>query len=89
MGLKYSAYTNVALARWMLRAGIHRDITFHCARHTHATLLLTQGVDIYVASKLLGHKHIKTTEIYTKVTNMKSQEAIKKLHKLAFSVKRH
>jgi len=82
LGLKYSAYTNVALAKWMLRAGIHRHITFHCARHTHATLLLTQGVDIYVVSKLLGHKHIKTTEIYTRVTNMKKQEAIKKLPKI-------
>lgn len=81
-GLKYSSYTNVALARWMMRAGIHRNITFHCARHTHATLLLTQGVDIYVVSKLLGHKNIKTTEIYAKVTNMKKNEAIGKIPSL-------
>lgn len=82
IGLKYSAYTNVALQRWMMRAGINRNITFHCARHTHATLLLSQGVDIYVVSKLLGHKHIKTTEIYAKVTNIKKNEAIGKIPSL-------
>jgi integrase len=85
IGLKYSAYTNVALSRWMLRANIHRNITFHCARHTHATLLLSQGVDIYVVSKLLGHKHVKTTEIYTKVTNIKKNEAINKIPTLHLS----
>lgn len=85
IGLKYSSYTNVALARWMMKAGIHRNITFHCARHTHATLLLTQGVDIYVVSKLLGHKNIKTTEIYAKVTNMKKNEAINKIPTLELS----
>lgn len=85
IGLKYSAYTNIALGRWMIRAGIHRNITFHCARHTHATLLLTQGVDIYTVSKLLGHKNIKTTEIYSKVTNLKKNEAIKKIPSLKLS----
>jgi integrase len=82
IGLKYSAYTNIALGRWMMRAGIHRNITFHCARHTHATLLLTQGVDIYTVSKLLGHKNIKTTEIYSKVTNLKKNEAVNKIPSL-------
>lgn len=82
IGLKYSAYTNVALARWMVRAGIHRNITFHCARHTHATLLLSQGVDIYVVSKLLGHKNLKTTEIYTKVTNNRKKEAVQMIPRL-------
>lgn len=81
-GLKYSTKTNLALARWLARAGITRYVTFHCARHTHATLLLSQGVDIYVVSKLLGHKTIKTTEIYAKVSNMKKVEAVNKLPKL-------
>lgn len=81
-GLKYSSYTNVALSRWMKASGIDREITFHCARHTHATLLLNQGVDIYVVSKLLGHKNIKTTEIYAKVSQAKKAEAINKLPQL-------
>lgn len=82
IGLKYNSKTNVALARWLAKAGITRYVTFHCARHTHATLLLSQGVDIYVVSKLLGHKTIKTTEIYAKVSNIKKQEAVNKLPKL-------
>lgn len=79
VGLRYSSYTNIALSRWMKNSGIDRDITFHCGRHTHATLLLDQGVDIYVVSKMLGHKNIKTTEIYTKVSRLKKIEAINKL----------
>lgn len=78
-GLKYSAQSNIALSQWMMSAGIFRHITFHSARHTHATLLLSSGVDIYTVSKLLGHKHIHTTEIYTKVTNIKKNEAIAKI----------
>ncbi len=85
IGLRYSSKTNVALARWLAKAGITRPITFHCGRHTHATLLLSQGVDIYVVSKLLGHKTIKTTEIYAKVSNIKKQEAVNKLPKLKIS----
>lgn len=85
VALRYSAYVTVALERWMLKSGIHRHITFHCARHTHATLLLNQGVDIYVVSKLLGHKNIKTTEIYTKVSNTKKTEAVNKIPKLNYS----
>lgn len=83
VGLRYDSYSHVALSRWILKAGITRHITFHCARHTHATLLLSQGVDIYVVSKLLGHKNIKTTEIYTKVSNIKKNEAIGKIPTLA------
>jgi integrase len=82
VGLKYSNYTNIALSRWMKISGIDREVTFHCARHTHATLLLNQGVDIYVVSKLLGHKNIKTTEIYARVSQSKKIEAINKLPQL-------
>ncbi len=78
-GLKYSSYFNVALAQWMLRAGITKDITFHCARHTHATLLLNNGVDIYTVSKLLGHKEIKTTQVYARIIDKKKKEAVNKI----------
>lgn len=66
-GLKYSAWNNMLLTRWMIAAGVYRHITFHVARHTYVTLLLAHGVDIYVVSKMLGHKTVKTTEVWAKV----------------------
>jgi integrase len=76
IGLKYSDYMNTALARWVLKAGITKQITFHCARHTYATFLLTKGVDIYTVSKMLGHKELKTTQIYTKIIDQKKRDAV-------------
>lgn len=75
-GLKYSSYMNVELTRWMLKAGITKQITFHCARHTFATFLMTNGVDIYTVSKMLGHRELKTTQIYAKVIDQKKRDAI-------------
>jgi putative integrase/transposase len=46
-------------------AGIEKHITFHSARHTTATYLLSKGVNIYVVQKILGHSKIDTTQIYT------------------------
>lgn len=49
---------------------------FHCFRHTHATMMLTLGADLYTVSKLLGHKNIATTQIYAKIVDKKKEEAI-------------
>lgn len=83
-GLKYSAYMNVGLFRWMTFAGIQKKITFHCARHTHAVLLLENGTDIYTVSKMLGHRELKTTQIYAKIVDSKKMEAVNAIPKLVF-----
>ena len=65
------------LKRWIKSAGITRNITFHCFRHTYATLQLAGGTDIYTVSKMLGHTNVKTTQIYGKVVDEKKQKATK------------
>ena len=79
VGLKYSAYMNVALTNWMMKAGITKHITFHCARHTFAVLQRTHNTDIYTLSKLLGHSEVKTTQIYAKIIDEKKREAINRI----------
>ncbi len=74
-GLKYGQTYNSELLRWMMRASINKHITFHSARHTNAVLLLEMGADIYTVSKMLGHKELKTTQIYAKIVDKKMQEA--------------
>ena len=74
-GLIYSAYLNIHLKQWILRAGITKDITFHCFRHTFATLQLSFGTDIYTVSKMLGHRELRTTQIYAQIVNKTKREA--------------
>jgi len=74
-GLNYSAYSNKDLAKWIGAAGITKDITFHCFRHTFATLQLDNGTDIYTVSKMLGHRDLKTTQIYAKIMSKAKRDA--------------
>ena len=75
----YSDSRNHTLYRWFIKAGIDKHITFHCARHTYATLQLTLGTDIFTVSKLLGHSHLKTTQIYANVIDEKKTVAANKI----------
>lgn len=75
-GLRYSSWFNIKLVKWCVSAGITRHITFHSARHTFATLQLTNGTDIYTVSKLLGHRELKTTQVYAKVIDQKKIDAV-------------
>ena len=78
-GLTYSAYENKHLAKWIGLAGIEKDITFHCFRHTFATLQLSNGTDIYTLSKMMGHRELKTTQVYAKIISKTKREAAEKI----------
>jgi integrase len=64
---------------WVKDASIEKHITFHCFRHTYATLQMAAGTDIFTVSKMLGHKNIKTTQIYTKIIDEKKRETTNKI----------
>ncbi|MDQ1353698.1 MAG: integrase/recombinase XerD, partial [Acidobacteriota bacterium] len=61
-------------------ADIRRSITPHTFRHTFATLLLEEGVDIRYIQQILGHSTITTTQIYTHVTSLKQKEILFNQH---------
>ncbi|MBN2241861.1 MAG: site-specific integrase, partial [Acidobacteria bacterium] len=56
------------LKRWAAAAGIKKHIHYHVSRHTAATLMLENGVDLFTVSKILGHSSIAMTQRYAKVT---------------------
>lgn len=64
---------------WTKDADIEKHITFHCFRHTYATLQMAAGTDIFTVSKMLGHKNIQTTQIYTKIIDERKRETINKI----------
>ncbi len=74
--------TNSYLKEIAVQCGIHKNITFHVARHTFATtVLLSNGVPIETVSKLLGHSKLTTTQIYARVLEHKISEDIDNLLK--------
>jgi integrase len=67
---------SASIREWSKTAAIEKKVTYHTSRHTFATLLLTNGADIYTVSKLLGHKNIETTLVYAKIVDQKKNEAM-------------
>lgn len=66
---------NYYLPIWIKAAGISKKFTFHCFRHSFATLQLTLGTDIYTVAKMLGHSNLATTQIYAKIIDATKREA--------------
>lgn len=64
-----------AVKKWVEAAGIQKKISFHCFRHTYATLLVTQGVDIYTVSRQMTHTNVKTTQVYLHMVDRKGRLA--------------
>ena len=69
-------YGNNMLRQWAYAAGISKHITYHTARHTFATMMLTLGADLYTTSKLLGHAEVRTTQVYARIINKKKEDAV-------------
>jgi len=78
-GLVFSGLTKAIvdnyLKDWLTAAGITKHITFHSFRHTYATLQISMGTDIFTVSKMLAHRHMKSTQIYANLANHKKREA--------------
>lgn len=75
--LESNQQTNRELRRIAKQVGIKR-ITFHTARHTCATLLLYRGVSITTVQTILGHQSVKTTQIYSAVTDLTLEKELKR-----------
>ena len=74
--LPSTTHINILLKPWAKAAGIDKRFSFHTARHTFATMMLTLGADLYTTSKLLGHTDVKMTQVYANIINRKKDEAV-------------
>lgn len=70
-GLRFIVTCLLTAALWVL---------FHCGRHSFASLLLENGVDIYTIKDLMGHTNVRTTQIYTHIVNEQKEKAANTLH---------
>ena len=73
--------TNIDLKKWVKAAGITKKVTFHVSRHTAATLLLNSGASLATVAFQLGHKDVRMTQIYAKITNRSQEAAVDGLDK--------
>lgn len=71
--------TNAYLKEIAKLCGIKKNLTYHLARHTFATMALTKGMSIEAVSKVLGHTNIQTTQLYARVTLNKIEEEMGQL----------
>ncbi len=79
-GLQKASWISKPLRRWVKAAGIKKHISFHCFRHSYATLQLELGTDIYTIKSMLGHTNVKTTQIYTHIVDSAKVKAANTIH---------
>lgn len=73
-----------ALRNWTKKANIKKHITWHCARHTFGTMLVSKGHNIKTVSSLMGHSSLQMTEKYVRAVDSLKQQAIDSLPELKF-----
>jgi integrase len=78
-GMKYSAYYRKRLMRWIKDADITKHVPFHGFRHTYGTLQHFYGTSPATLQKLMGHKNLKQTMVYTKITDPAKRAAADKI----------
>mgnify|MGYP001064489847 FL=1 len=80
-GLTDASWISRPLKVWIEASDIKKHVTFHCGRHSFASLLLENGVDIYTIKDLMDHTNVRTTQIYThNIVNEKKEKAANTLH---------
>lgn len=79
---KGRCHLNRILKRWAKDAGVKKDLSFHIARHTFATMTLKFCGNLYTVSKLLGHSKIETTAIYAKCVLDEKVQAVNAVPKI-------
>ena len=79
-GLTDASWISRPLKVWIEASGIKKHITFHQSRHSFASLLLENGVDIYTIKDLMGHTNVRTTQIYTHIVNEQKEKAANTLY---------
>ena len=84
-GLPGESQIQKHLKRFCECAGIKGRTHFHISRHTFATLLLSAGTDIYTTGKMMGHSDIRSTQVYDKIIDTRTFEAIGTLENLIIS----
>ena len=70
------------LRKWSELAGLERHLHFHLSRHTYGTMLITAGVDLYTASRMMGHADVRPTQVYAKIVDRKKEEAVSLIDKI-------
>jgi integrase len=78
LGISYD-YLHKEFCKARDAAGLGREVTFHCLRHTYASWMINAGVDILTLSKLLGHSSVTTTQRYAHLYDQTLRKAVKRL----------